>query len=187
LLTSWRFNRSGLRLGSCNALYGTTCYGGANTNGTVFKINLGGTGFQSLYSFINSNGIEPAAGLIFSNTAFYGTTSAGGNSNNGTVFKINSDGSGFSVLHFFNGTDGKEPLSRLVMGSNGSLYGTTYFGGTNNKGTVFSVGASGTGFTTIHSFSGSDGEFPAAGLALSSNTLYGTTAMGCDWTNLMGQ
>src|SRR6266550_61810 len=33
-------------------------------------------------------------------------------------------------------------------------------------------------FTLLHSFTGSDGTFPYAGLILSSNTLYGTTALG---------
>src|SRR6266851_4913594 len=33
-------------------------------------------------------------------------------------------------------------------------------------------------FTTLHSFTGSDGAVPMAGLVLSSNTLYGTTVNG---------
>src|SRR5437016_4452540 len=33
-------------------------------------------------------------------------------------------------------------------------------------------------FTVLHSFSGSDGAFPYAGLILSGNTVYGTTALG---------
>src|ERR1041384_2279489 len=33
-------------------------------------------------------------------------------------------------------------------------------------------------FTVLHSFTGSDGAFPYAGLILSGNTLYGTTALG---------
>src|SRR6266516_1442776 len=33
-------------------------------------------------------------------------------------------------------------------------------------------------FTVLHSFTGSDGAFPYAGLILSGNTVYGTTALG---------
>src|SRR3989442_10826262 len=33
-------------------------------------------------------------------------------------------------------------------------------------------------FTVLHSFTGGDGAFPYAGLVLSGNTLYGTTALG---------
>src|SRR6266568_5162271 len=33
-------------------------------------------------------------------------------------------------------------------------------------------------FTVVHSFTGGDGTFPYAGLVLSGNTLYGTTALG---------
>ena len=47
------------------------------------------------------------------------------------------------------------------------------------EGTVFSVNADGTGFTTLYSFSGDeDGANPNAGLLLASNNLYGATING---------
>ena len=46
-------------------------------------------------------------------------------------------------------------------------------------GAVFKVGTDGTGFTNLHSFNGpSDGASPSAGLLLSGNILFGTTADG---------
>jgi uncharacterized repeat protein (TIGR03803 family) len=69
-----------------------------------------------------------------------------------------------------------------------TLYGTTYFGGTNAIGTVFAVNTDGTGFTTLHGFTkgtgsqdnliNSDGANPSGGLLLSGNTLYGTAYYG---------
>ncbi len=44
----------------------------------------------------------------------------------------------FTSLYSFTGTnDGAIPLAGLVQGSDGSFYGTTYWGGTNDEGTVF--------------------------------------------------
>ncbi|HTB84488.1 MAG TPA: choice-of-anchor tandem repeat GloVer-containing protein [Candidatus Sulfotelmatobacter sp.] len=60
----------------------------------------------------------------------------------------------------------------------GTLYGTTSADG-DGYGTVFSVNPDGTDYTVLHDFTGgSDGNYPAAGLVLSSNTLYGTTING---------
>jgi uncharacterized repeat protein (TIGR03803 family) len=65
----------------------------------------------------------------------------------------------------------------LILSGN-TLYGTTYWGGSEDAGTVFAVNTNGTGFTTLYSFSGSDGSYPQAGLILSVTTLYGTASSG---------
>src|SRR5205823_605761 len=62
--------------------------------------------------------------------------------------------------------------------SGNTLYGTTQNGGSSNRGTVFALTTDGTGFTNLHSFTGSDGAYPQAGLILSNNTLYGTAPYG---------
>jgi uncharacterized repeat protein (TIGR03803 family) len=84
---------------SGNTLYGTASQGGNSGNGTVFKINIDGSGFANLYSFTagntnssglftNSDGASPEAGLVLTNNTVYGTTWSGGSSGNGTVFSI---------------------------------------------------------------------------------------------------
>ena len=71
--------------------------------------------------------------------------------------------------------------SRMVQDT---LYGTASLGGDAGYGTVFAVNTDGTGFTVLHDFTGgSDGNFPADGLILSSNTLYGTTENGGNYDN----
>src|SRR5205814_5208881 len=45
------------------ALYGTTEFGGAFFNGTVFKITLGGV-FTRVHSFTGSDGLKPAGALV---------------------------------------------------------------------------------------------------------------------------
>jgi len=89
----------------------------------------------------------------------------------------------FSTLHSFDYTDGGSPHDGLVQGTNGNLYGTTASGGAyaghgNADGTVFEITSSGA-LTTLHSFSGSDGDASWAGLVKSANgNLYGTTTLG---------
>jgi uncharacterized repeat protein (TIGR03803 family) len=165
---------------SGNALYGTTHDGGSGGFGTVFAVNTDGTGFTKLYNFTNGfDGANPYAGLILSGNTLYGTTEAGGSAYAaGAVFAVNTDGTGFTNLHTFTGgTDGSVPLGRLVLSGN-TLYGTAWQGGSSGCGTIFAVNIDGTGFTTLHSFTGGDGANPWAGLILSSNTLYGTTGAG---------
>jgi uncharacterized repeat protein (TIGR03803 family) len=137
--------------------------------------------FKTLYSFSDYNdGGTPQAGLVLSTSTLYGTASGGGGSaNGGTVFRINTDGTGFTNLHSFAGSpgDGSFPLAALVLSSN-SLYGTTYFGGGANNGTVFKLNIDRTGFTILYSFTNNDGANPASPLALSGTTLHGTTELG---------
>ena len=69
---------------SGNTLYGTAYDGGSSGNGTVFAVNTDGTGFTNLYSFTrlaDSDGANPAAGLILSGNTLYGT--AGGRRQSG--------------------------------------------------------------------------------------------------------
>src|SRR6266542_2870497 len=145
----------GLVQGTDGSLYGTTSTGGASgaTNGTVFKITLGGL-FTSLLTFPSNgrSGRAPMGNLVQgSDGSFYGTTSAGGTSENGTVFKITPTGT-FSSLVSFSGLNGSFPAAGLVRGSDGNFYGTTQFGGAHDdNGTVFKVTPSGV-LTSLFSF-----------------------------------
>jgi uncharacterized repeat protein (TIGR03803 family) len=179
---------------SGNTLYGTAIGGGSFGNGTVFKLNTDGTGFANLHSFTalsgpnsntNSDGARPRTELVLSGNTLYGTATEGGSFGNGTVFALNTDGTGFTNLHTFTATyepshtnsDGTQPNAGLFLSGN-TLYGTAFAGG-RFAGTVFALKTDGTGFTTLHHFTGgSGGANPAAGLVLSGSTLYGTTQFG---------
>jgi uncharacterized repeat protein (TIGR03803 family) len=122
--------------------------------------------------------------LILSGNTLYGTAHDGGTSGGGTVFAVNTDGTGFTTLYTFTGvSDGASPFAGLIL-SGDTLYGTTSEGGTSSDGTVFAVNTDGTGFTVLHTFTGSsDGAYPRAGLILSGNTLYGTASDGGSFEN----
>jgi uncharacterized repeat protein (TIGR03803 family) len=103
----------------------------------------------------------------------------------GTLFKITSDGT-LTTLYSFcslaNCADGREPYAGLVQATDGDLYGTTDFGGANDRGTVFKITPNGA-LTTLYSFCSLsncvDGYFPHVTLVQALNgELYGTTPGG---------
>jgi uncharacterized repeat protein (TIGR03803 family) len=88
------------------------------------------------------------------------------------------------VLYSFNGGNGNEPYSGLIFDTAGNLYGTTYFVGAYDYGTVFElIAKAGGGWTekVLHSFNynGRDGYYPFGNLIFdASGNLYGTTTYG---------
>ena len=166
---------SGLILVGGDTLYGTTTEGGSFGYGTIYKVNLDGTGFVVLHDFRGTDGAN-AHGLVASGTTIYGTTEAGGTAGLGTVFKLNSDGTGYEVLHNFTGVEGANPCGALVcVGTN--LYGMTRFGGSGNGGTVFRLNQDGSGHTLLREFvqSAQDGGYwPNSDLVLCGDALFGS-------------
>ena len=89
----------------------------------------------------------------------------------------------YETLYSFKGNpDGADPKGALLIGKSGELYGTTFGGGTSVFGTVFEL-TKPTGEpwkeTVLHSFIGSDGQYPESALTLSSDgSLFGATIGG---------
>jgi len=167
-------------------VYGITSGGGPTGAGTVFKMT--GQGNSTLYAFQNSpDGANPT-GLPNEDLtgSVYGTTENGGTAGAGSVFALRpARGGGYSeqVLYSFQGgNDAQQPHGGLVEDLLGSLYGTSYFGGTSNAGTVFKLSPSFSGGyheSIIHSFNGTDGSIPNAQLTEDlTGTLYGTATWG---------
>jgi uncharacterized repeat protein (TIGR03803 family) len=75
--------------------------------------------------------------------------------------------------------DGAMPAKGDLVLSGDTLYGTASKGGGTGNGTVFKVNTDGTGFATLHDFSGTaDGFDPEQSLILSGNQLYGDAFYG---------
>jgi uncharacterized repeat protein (TIGR03803 family) len=162
-------------------LYGTTYRGGSLGNGTVYKINMDGTGYAIIHNFTNTpDGANPQGDLVLNGNLLYGTTCNGGGSGSGTVFVINTNGTGCTILYSFtNLPDGANPEAGLLLIGT-TLYGTTCFGGTSGYGTVFEINTNGTNYAVLHSFLGSpsDGARPDGNLITGNGILYGTTSAG---------
>jgi len=140
-----------------------------------------GTTFTTLHSFNVADGTLPFAGLVQgTNGSLYGTTYYGGAQNSGEVFEITTAGTLttlYSLCSASDCADGEYTYATPIQASSGNFYGTTYLGGTNDLGTVFSVSPSGK-LTTLHSFNGTDGSEPLAGVVLANGNIYGTTNSG---------
>jgi uncharacterized repeat protein (TIGR03803 family) len=177
--------KAGLVQATNGDLYGTTYLGGADNDGTVFKITPSGT-LTTLYGFAGypTDGGNPDAGVVLATDGhLYGTTYEGEASDAGAVFEI-TPGGGLKILYSFcslsDCTDGYFPYAGLIQAANGYFYGTTYEGGTNNQGTIFSIITPSDKLTTLHSFdittNPTDGIEPYAGLVQATDgNLYGTT------------
>jgi uncharacterized repeat protein (TIGR03803 family) len=127
---------------------------------SMFTARVTAQTFTVLYSFsavapnrrffeTNSDGGYPQAGLILTGNTLYGTTLGGGTNGSGTVFSVSTNGSNFITLYNFSAeatnhlgintnSDGAQPYAGLILSGN-TLYGTTFVGGTNGSGTVFSL------------------------------------------------
>jgi uncharacterized repeat protein (TIGR03803 family) len=167
--------------GTDGNFYATAYSGGANGDGTVFKITPSGT-LTTIHSFDLTDGQAPASGLVLGTDGnFYGTTLGGGVNTDGTVFKITPSGK-LTTLHSFCSlnlcTDGSAPyLGALVQGADGDFYGSTPFGGTNHAGTIFKITPGGA-LTTLHTFDTTDGGGPNALVQGADGNFYGTTNYG---------
>jgi uncharacterized repeat protein (TIGR03803 family) len=181
---------AGLVLASNGDFYGTTEWGGAYGQGSVFKITPAGA-LTTLYSFCGVSstgpgelpcldGRNPQNALIqAADGNLYGTTNGGGlgtfstsNSTGGTVFRITPAGALTTLYSFCSQTncaDGTSPAG-LVQGNDGNFYGTTEWGGlaspyTNESpGTIFKITPGGE-LTTLYDFCSTGGSNGAGGCA----------------------
>jgi uncharacterized repeat protein (TIGR03803 family) len=162
-------------------LYGVTQYGGPIQQGVVFKITpLGTETVLHAFEANGKDGFSPEASVILDAKGnLYGTTHLGGSGGVGTVYKISPAGKE-TILHSFKGgKDGIFPQSDLVFDTNGNLYGTTFYGGQYDYGTVFKIAK--TKETVLHSFNpnNEDGVLPNGDVVFDKNgDLFGTTTQG---------
>jgi len=188
-------------IGKNGTLYGTTL----SPYGTVYDVvppaSPGGAWTaNTLYTMTNGTaGYGLFAGVAIGNEgALYGASNFGGASPTGcyagvgcgALFRLASPASPggawiITVLHdFTGGSDGANPSASPVIGPKGELYGTTWFGGTSDLGTVYEMTPSPGGAwteTVLHTFTGQpgDGAYPWASLVIGKNEeLYGTTVDG---------
>ena len=159
--------------------YGTTLYGGAYGNGTVFEITAGGT-LTTIYSFCAqrscSDGSEPTNLMQSADGNFYGTTlHGGGGSWTGTIFEITAAGT-LTTIHKFAHSDGANPSAGVMQARNGNFYGTTTYGGTSSNCSE--------GCGTIFSFSPPANKSPTS-TALSTNLNPSTYGQPVTWTAIV--
>jgi uncharacterized repeat protein (TIGR03803 family) len=131
--------------------------------------------FSVLYNFGSSHdGAEPIRGVIYRDGAFYGSVQQGGKYGFGMLYKFDPDtGTETPLYSFKGGAKGQYPGSDLHF-MHHQLYGTSYTGGTANKGSIFRFKIGSSEAHLLYSFQGlSDGGNPTGVISVD-GTLYGT-------------
>jgi uncharacterized repeat protein (TIGR03803 family) len=185
---------AGLIFDASGNLYGTTEYGGAYGDGTVFELTptvSGGWTEKVLHHFNHNVGDGyRAVGLVIDASGnLYGTTTFGGAHKAGTVFELAPTAGGWieKILYSFgaNAKDGYWPGAGLILDSAGNLYGTTSEDSSHGSfgGTVFELKRTAGGWAeqVLHTFGENvkGGYYPIAGLVFDGEgNLYGTTFNG---------
>jgi uncharacterized repeat protein (TIGR03803 family) len=179
--------KSGLVEDSTGALYGTTWQGGSSNDGTVFKLEPSGSGYQEnvIYAFRGGyDGQGPASSLTVDSAGnVYGTTPTGGKHAAGIVFKLSPSRGGYGehVLYRFDASVSSQPSGPVLENGRGVLYGLTLTGGPHNWGTLYKLAPSGQtyAYSTLFDFTSyTGGEDPSGPLIEDSNgALYGTAPL----------
>lgn len=176
-------------------LYGTTwaggtpadCTGGLGSGcGTLFRLDSSGTE-TVVWNFQGTPGpIHPRGSLLPEHDgSFYGFTNEGGSVSVcykggahgcGTFFRFSADG-GLKVLYNFGSqggySDAVQPDGAPIACGSGTFCATTYYGGTNENGTLFRITKRGKEQILYRFTGGSDGSHPGAYLVSdSSGNLY---------------
>jgi len=162
--------------------YGTTLFGGANTNsGTVYRITPAGAE-TVVYSFCAQtncdDGSEPYRIIEGTDGNLYGVCLSGGSAMYyGTIFRMSLTGTNYTVLHTFT-SDAPfygDAVS-IVEGSDGNFYGGLASG--SDKGGVYQLTPGGT-YTVIYGNT-TVGDFEAYTdlTEASDGYLYGTSVVG---------
>jgi uncharacterized repeat protein (TIGR03803 family) len=161
-------------------LYGMTSRGGRGKGGVMFRLKPDGSDYTVLHVFQGwyYDGDTPYGTLLLDAGKFYGLTARGGTNDSGVLFRINKDGSDFALLRCFSGgrADGATPYGSLTADA-AAFYGTTFAGGSRNKGVLFRVNKDGSDYKVLHHFTGGfdNGSNPAGSLLVHGDLLIGMT------------
>jgi uncharacterized repeat protein (TIGR03803 family) len=135
---------------------------------------------QGSFAADGSNGSNPHAALTAAgNGIYYGTTWGGGSNNTGSIFKFDSATGSITLQDSFTGSNGARPYATLTAAGNGIYYGTTEYGGSNDRGSIFKFDSATGSIALQHSFTEPNGSGPRAALTAAGNGIYyGTTFCG---------
>jgi uncharacterized repeat protein (TIGR03803 family) len=159
--TNGGYSPSGLLQGFDGNFYGITILGGANNEGTVYKMTPGGT-VTILHSFNQTTDqvSYPQSALLQAPSGnFYSVVvgcNFGGCVNDGGLFEITPAGT-YTTLKTFDGTNGSLPWPGLNFNPNGDFYGITNNGGSSNDGVYYKLNVGLSPYVYLLSISGDVG------------------------------
>src|SRR5262249_36825910 len=158
-------------------VFGMTPVGGDFGLGVIYQLKpVNGTyKFRVIHTFTGgADGSSGSAGRMMfdSKGNIFGVATTGGTHGAGVAFELSPTPSGnwvFKTLYNFKGQpDAGFPYGGLVMDASGNLYGTTYYDGANDVGSIYQLSPASSGGwkeRVLHSFAGgSDGNGSVAAL-----------------------
>lgn len=162
-----------------DTLYGLTTYGGSQSGGVIFELDINTNTYKKKFDLSTYYGVFPLNGFcLASNELLYATASEGGVSNKGTFFEYNKK-TNTIIRYPFSDINGAFPNSKVSESSNGKLYGMTNKGGDYDKGIFFEFDPILKTFKNVFSFDGlNKGSFPEGDLIERNGILYGLTTKG---------
>ena len=169
--------RAGLVADGSGNLFGTTYYGGASGDGTVFEVAAGTHALTTLATFNGANGANPDGSLIFDSSGnLYGTTYNGGDltqnsgAGDGIVFEVTA-GTRITCSRWRRPGGQRQraqPIGALTFDKSGNLWGNTWVGGAGSLGAVFKVTAGNHLLSAVASFTMTNGFNPNGGMVFDS-------------------
>ncbi|HEY7099848.1 MAG TPA: choice-of-anchor tandem repeat GloVer-containing protein [Terriglobales bacterium] len=183
----------GLTFDTAGNLYGMTATGGQYGLGVIYQLRPQQDGtwkLRVIHHFTGGNdGSSGSAGrlLLDASGSLFGVATTGGANGKGTAFRLTptqNDRWNFTTLYAFQGQpDAGFPYGALVGDPAGNLYGTTYWDGANNLGSVYQLSPGPGGKwreRVLYSFKGGrDGNSSISNLVIDKRgRLYGTTSEG---------
>ncbi len=183
---------AGLTIDNHGNLYGMAPTGGANGLGVIYRLNPDTSGnwkFKVIHTFTGgTDGATGSAGrLLLHSGHLYGVATAGGANGKGAAFELTPSQAGewnLNTIYAFKGQpDAGFPYGGLLLDASGNLYGTTYYDGANNLGSVYQLSPAATGQwkeKVLYSFKGGrNGQNSISNLVFdAAGNLYGTTSEG---------
>ena len=183
---------AGLTIDHQGNLYGVTPTGGANGLGVIYQLSpavSGNWNFTVIHTFTGgTDGSSGSAGrLLLHAGRLYGVATTGGANGKGTAYELKPSHAGewtLKTIYAFQGQpDAGFPYGGLLLGTSEKLYGTTYYDGANNLGSVYELSRTAMGGwkeRVLYSFQGgSDGQNSLSNLVIdAAGNLYGTTSEG---------
>jgi len=183
---------SGLTLDPHGNLYGMTPTGGAFSLGVIYQLKPqtdGSWKLRVIHAFTGgADGSSASAGRLILDRAgnLYGVATVGGANGKGVAFELTRSPTGAWTLlplyAFKDSPDGALPYGGLIFDKAGNLYGTTYYAGLHDVGTIYKLTQINGSWTetVLYSFKGgTDGSSPISTLVSdTTGNLYGTTSDG---------
>jgi uncharacterized repeat protein (TIGR03803 family) len=147
-----------------------TCTEGGNQFGTILHIDEVSESIQYKKLLEGTPGATPTnCEVLVLGDLVYGTTQDGGSYGSGVLYSYNTVTKKYLVLHNFDSASGCKPFVGVAQLLDGKFYGTTYKGGSYDRGVLYEFDIVKNAYTKKLDLNPQDGYAPASKLIVAKN------------------